>query len=184
MPAYSDDELVRQLNLIAHDRHRATDHAQHLCYTALPTLSPSDIRAAEKQLGFDLPPLLRRLYTEVGNGGFGPGCGLLPLILPHIEGTVVDEYLQRRETPSQNELQSLHFLLPIIDNDCGVFICLLLQESGDASPPVVTYEPNLSSEESTRRYLAECPFVGKGLIPMKKSLHAWLGDWLRARQRN
>jgi hypothetical protein len=27
-------------------------------------------------MGFALPPLLRRLYLEVGNGGFGPGFGL------------------------------------------------------------------------------------------------------------
>ncbi len=33
--------------------------------------------AAEAELGFALPALLRRLYLEVENGGFGPGAGLL-----------------------------------------------------------------------------------------------------------
>jgi hypothetical protein len=39
----------------------------------------------EAVLGIRLPLLVRRLYTEVGNGGFGPGHGLLTisLISPH-----------------------------------------------------------------------------------------------------
>src|SRR5258708_36322398 len=34
---------------------------------------------AEEMLGFLLPPLLKRIYRDVGNGGFGPGYGLAPL---------------------------------------------------------------------------------------------------------
>jgi hypothetical protein len=44
-----------------------------------PSVSPEGVAAVEAQLGFRLPGLLRRLYTEVGNGGFGPGFGLIPL---------------------------------------------------------------------------------------------------------
>jgi hypothetical protein len=40
---------------------------------------PEEVGMAEAQLGFRLPELLRRLYTEVGNGGFGPVFGLIPL---------------------------------------------------------------------------------------------------------
>ncbi|MFF0205946.1 SMI1/KNR4 family protein [Streptomyces sp. NPDC005017] len=32
---------------------------------------------AEEAIGFSLPPLLRRLYLEVANGGFGPDDGVL-----------------------------------------------------------------------------------------------------------
>src|SRR4051812_41777340 len=42
-------------------------------------VGPEAAAAAEARLGFPLPDLLRRLYTEVGNGGFGPWFGLLPL---------------------------------------------------------------------------------------------------------
>jgi hypothetical protein len=45
----------------------------------LPPVAPDVVAAAEGQLGFRLPDLLRRLYTEVGNGGFGPVFGLVPL---------------------------------------------------------------------------------------------------------
>jgi hypothetical protein len=34
--------------------------------------SPDEIAGAESQLGFRLPPLLRRVY-EIANGGLGPG---------------------------------------------------------------------------------------------------------------
>ena len=49
-----------------------------------PPARPDEVDAAEAALGFPIPLLLRRLYTEVGNGGFGPGYGLegVPTIPP------------------------------------------------------------------------------------------------------
>lgn len=47
--------------------------------------SPAVIAAAEGSLGFALPALLRRIYAEVGNGGFGPGAGLLGLAGGHVD---------------------------------------------------------------------------------------------------
>ena len=35
------------------------------------------IESAETVFGFSLPPLLRECYLEIGNGGFGPGLGLI-----------------------------------------------------------------------------------------------------------
>lgn len=34
--------------------------------------TPAELAEAERMLGFGLPPLLRRVYTEVANGGFEP----------------------------------------------------------------------------------------------------------------
>ena len=34
------------------------------------------VEDAETEMGFPLPTLLEKLWTEVGNGGFGPGYGL------------------------------------------------------------------------------------------------------------
>lgn len=42
-----------------------------------PPATEDQIRETEQQLGFPLPPLLRLLYTEVANGGFGPGLGIV-----------------------------------------------------------------------------------------------------------
>jgi len=46
----------------------------------LPPLVPASegaVAEAEATIGWSLPPLLRRLYLEVGNGGFGPRDGIL-----------------------------------------------------------------------------------------------------------
>lgn len=44
---------------------------------ALRTASAAALAEAEAALVHPLPSLLRRLYLELGNGGFGPGYGLL-----------------------------------------------------------------------------------------------------------
>ncbi|MGW4023464.1 hypothetical protein [Streptomyces sp. NPDC005009] len=44
-----------------------------------PPISLSDVEEAERRIGRRLPELLRRLYTEVANGGFGPYGGLASL---------------------------------------------------------------------------------------------------------
>ncbi|MGH2497304.1 MAG: SMI1/KNR4 family protein [Ktedonobacteraceae bacterium] len=41
-----------------------------------PPATEEQIASTEAALGFSLPPLLHALYTNVANGGFGPGYGL------------------------------------------------------------------------------------------------------------
>lgn len=36
-----------------------------------PPAKAAEVDEAERRLGYALPPLLRRLYTEVADGGFG-----------------------------------------------------------------------------------------------------------------
>ncbi|GEJ99353.1 hypothetical protein TNCT1_16300 [Streptomyces sp. 1-11] len=61
----TDDEILEALCTVAQAR-------------PLPTpASPKAVAEAERVIGFPVPPLLRRLYTEVANGGFGPGEGVL-----------------------------------------------------------------------------------------------------------
>lgn len=38
-----------------------------------------DIKRAELSLGFKIPSLLRSLYVDVADGGYGPGYGIQPL---------------------------------------------------------------------------------------------------------
>lgn len=42
-----------------------------------PPTTMAKVDAAEEALGFPIPAILRRLYTEVANGHFGPGYGLV-----------------------------------------------------------------------------------------------------------
>lgn len=43
---------------------------------AFPPATPTQLRETERLLGFSLPGLLRALYLNLANGGFGPGAGL------------------------------------------------------------------------------------------------------------
>ncbi|WP_182907445.1 hypothetical protein [Microbispora sp. H13382] len=43
----------------------------------LPPASPEAVDEVEQVIGHPLPPLLRRLYLEAANGGFGPRDGVL-----------------------------------------------------------------------------------------------------------
>ena len=73
--------------------------------------SEGDVAAAELQLGFALPEPLRRLYLEIGNGGFGPGDGLYAL------GRLIAKYLEMTEQPAgPNAEEWPASLLPINGN--------------------------------------------------------------------
>lgn len=45
----------------------------------LPPCEPAAVDRAEGRLGVRFPPLLRLLYTQVAEGGFGPGDGIFGL---------------------------------------------------------------------------------------------------------
>jgi hypothetical protein len=44
--------------------------------TVAPPATAAELDAAEVALAFAIPQLFRRLYIEIGNGGFGPNYGL------------------------------------------------------------------------------------------------------------
>jgi hypothetical protein len=69
--------LIERIRTLALDPHRATDMARFGPFPSFTPAMKSVVTNCEKRLGFALPTFLRRLYLEVGNGGFGPGYGLL-----------------------------------------------------------------------------------------------------------
>jgi hypothetical protein len=84
------DALIARIKERVADPLRAVDAATWV--RPMPTVAPpatiAEVDAAEVALGFAIPSLLRRLYTEVGNGRFGPSYGLegVPTI-PPVPGT-------------------------------------------------------------------------------------------------
>src|SRR5438067_9804857 len=42
-----------------------------------PPATEQQLLATEAALGFQLPSILRNLYAQVANGGFGPGFGIV-----------------------------------------------------------------------------------------------------------
>jgi hypothetical protein len=74
MPA-EDDLLLEELR-----RRVRADGAEG---KARPPASEEEIASAEADLGFGLPPLLRRIYAEVADGGWGPGHAVVPVRRGH-----------------------------------------------------------------------------------------------------
>jgi hypothetical protein len=88
---------------------------------ALTPATPQAVREAEAVIGHKLPRLLRRLYLEVGNGGFGPGYGVLGLSGGHRVGgqTALDLYRQATPTSWRSVLPA--GLLPLCAWGCAIF---------------------------------------------------------------
>jgi hypothetical protein len=123
-----------------------------------PPASEERLRATEARLGCCLPPLLRALYANIANGGFGPGLGLRGAlegygrpgasIYRDSDDTIVAQYLWRshrgtfdlaeyvgqrsnQETYGDMEVPYglwLRHLLPICDMGCVQEICVDSQE--------------------------------------------------------
>ena len=66
----SDDQLISRLN------EKAVAQGAKEKYPPIPL---ETVVACERYFGFTLPRLLRRVYTEVANGGVGPGGNLIGL---------------------------------------------------------------------------------------------------------
>ncbi len=80
-------------------RYVRPDHPQRRGF-AYPKAGEEQVQATEAALGFPLPPLMRTLYAEVANGGFGPGAG--------ISGTL-GGYGSRTDEPTSTIVNDYHF---------------------------------------------------------------------------
>jgi len=72
------EDLIQRLQ----ERIRRTPSTDLECVPAIQprvALTPDKVERAELELGFMLPSLLRSLYLQVANGGYGPGWGILPI---------------------------------------------------------------------------------------------------------
>ena len=90
-----------------------------------PTLRKQEVARAERQLGFQLPELLRRLYTEVGNGGFGPGYGIYGLdkVTGDEERSLIEGY-EIDSNPPQDEYPGVAWpsgLVAVCHWGCGEY---------------------------------------------------------------
>jgi hypothetical protein len=134
-----------------------------------PPTSTAKMDAAEAALGFPIPPIIRRLYTEVANGRFGPGYGLVG-----VDGCGTDE--------GRNDIVALYHgqsskhwnnrfprwpvrILRIAYFGCAMYAAV---DCRDPEYPVYLLEPNASEEDL--RY-ANC------LVPYGRGLNDWLYAW-------
>src|SRR5690348_994169 len=79
------DRLIQSVAVRTRIPERRTDATDVVIPEIGPPVSQEQLERCEASLGFRLPELLRRLFLEIGNGGFGPGYGLFPI--PNGEAT-------------------------------------------------------------------------------------------------
>ena len=124
--------------------------------------TPDKLAAAQRDLDMPFPPFLRRLYTEVADGGFGPGTGLVSL-----EALVREAGELRRGDVLPRNRTWPRALLPLVDRDPG-WVCV---DAGSGA--VIEWDPEdleeRTGEERFRRSFTE----------IAPSLEAWLEKWLR-----
>jgi len=131
----------------------------------LPALEPaaSDaVAEAEAEIGFPLPPLLRRLYREVGNGGFGPHQGI-----PGVRGGAdvgwdwPDSAAFHRDARADEQWKAWPWLVPILDWGCMI---MSLIDCRDPDGRMWAWE--------------EGQLIS---LPQRQTLTEWLGLWLQGR---
>lgn len=77
--AQDEDAVIASIARRARSPATRTDLSDVECPPLAPPLTAEELRRAEAATGFPLHPFHRRLLMEVGNGGFGPGDGLIGL---------------------------------------------------------------------------------------------------------
>ncbi|MFD3545735.1 SMI1/KNR4 family protein [Streptomyces sp. NPDC058655] len=111
-----------------------------------------EVARAERILGFALPPLLTALYTRVGDGGFGPEGGLLPL--RQAVGTYGAQRASGWRWPEA--------VLPVADLGCAMYACV---DCRSDTAQVLLFDPNTG--EPDLAWSVDSP-----------SLADWLRGWV------
>jgi hypothetical protein len=108
-----------------------------------------ELAVDEATLGFSLPPLLKQIYLEVGNGGFGPGYGLLGMsngARDDLGRTAPEKYwLFKQGDPDDAAWSWPEALLPICHWGCAIYSCI---SCADPNFPMRIFDPNLRAGPS------------------------------------
>jgi hypothetical protein len=85
-----------------------------------PPLDEETMANVECQLEVTFPQALRLLYSQIGNGGFGPGYGLFPVTDEHSTRSMIHEYHLLR-SPINQIVSWPKGLIPIADWGCSTY---------------------------------------------------------------
>jgi len=129
---------------------------------------PIGIAKDEERLGFALPPVLKQIYVEIGNGGFGPGYGLIGLTngIPNDLGKTGPELYElfRGSDPNDPNWEWPCRLLPICDWGCAILSCV---DCADTNFRMRIFDPNVhEGDDWTDSFFEE----SVGFEP-------WISDW-------
>jgi len=171
-----------------------------------PAVTTADIEITEGRLGVELPPVLKRIYTEIGNGGFGPGYGLLGVRAELGEDsyyeTIDDSFDYMVDTANDRGFDRWpDKIIPICNWGCDIYSFL---DCTQPEYPVVLFNPDthvvdnplqVTVTDEDGNVIDEYDIAGQSpkagpprgqqafvkplLIPHKMSFEKWIGDWAR-----
>jgi hypothetical protein len=128
-----------------------------------PPVTEERLAEAEARIGFSLPPLVRAMYTQVADGGYGPGYGVIQLAgHPY---TVVESRLRMSEENVPMWVWPERFV-EFVNWGCHYFSGI---DCSDPSCPVFFYDHDRAVGDAT---LADC------LSIESDSVVEWLSAWL------
>jgi hypothetical protein len=133
------------------------------------------LEADEKELGFALPPILKRLYLEIGNGGFGPGYGLMGLTggaTDDLGDTALNSYRTRRSDDPEEPWEWPAGLLPICNWGCAIYSCI---DCSKPTFPMVIFDPNVhdGSTNWTDAFFDECESFERWIELWASGVNLW-----------
>lgn len=167
-------KLIERLKERSKDPRRATDGGLTKIYDPVKAKA---VASAERELGFQFPELLRAIYSQVGNGGFGPEYGFIGVEGGATDGrrSLVQVYQNLEQYQEDSPLWCRpERLLPVCILGCGMWSCL---DCKKARVPVFIFDPNnLQSDpddddENRLRWANSFWFESRSFV-------AWLETWL------
>jgi hypothetical protein len=171
-------KLIHRLTQRAQDGQLASDE---IPAPIPPPVSPRTVATTEQQLGFALPELLRLLYLQIGNGGFGPSYGILGLkggATDERGNTLVGVNRAMRALARENRYWRWpEGLLPLCRLGCGMYSCL---DCARPRVPVLIFDPNNLDADETEKNEAVLRWTN-AFWHQEHSFVSWLEGWLDQR---
>ena len=164
----TSEEWRAGLTARAHAPARAVDEGRGRA--GIPATA-AQMAEAEASLKFALPGLLKDVYTQVGDGGWGPGGGLPPL------AALPTAYRARRQDNGGRSWPER--LLPVCEWGGGIVSCL---DCAGESVRVIRVDPNMPKADEGVRLPAARRYDRAGQVKEAcwvehESLAGWLEAW-------
>lgn len=146
-----------------------TDQCHIVRREVYPILSSDELSETIREIGFEPSTLYVQLLQEIGNGGFGPGYGLLGLVggaTDDMGETAVGLYkIFAQSYPKHPTWNWPHGLLPVCHWGCAIYSCI---DCTSEEAVVKTWDPN-QWEDGTSPTLA--------IRSTEMPLAEWLENW-------
>lgn len=170
-PDHSRERLVQSLRERAVDSSRATDMAKLGPFPHFAPATHETIAECESQLGLELPGIYRDVLLNVGNGGFGPGYGILGIGEDGAHDDLGRDLVDRYENHKLVNTGYAHWhwpfgMLPFCYYGCDIYACVNCMERPF---PVYSFDPS---------HMEQSVPLPDAYLDEAASLEGWFSGWV------